>query len=249
MKRDPITRLPAGVAERLGYYVYLYVDPRDDRPFYVGKGKGERVLAHLDDSRDSDKTRIIAELQEAGVTPRLDILAHGLKNEETALRIEAAAIDLLGLGKLTNEVRGWMSLQMGRMTLDELVGYYEAQPMTISEPSLLIRINQLYRHNMSPLELDEATRGIWKLGQRREQVRFALAVFEGVVREVYEVESWHTAGTEPYKTRDLSERDLRGRWEFTGRLADAGIRGQYRGGSVQHYWGKGAQNPCLYVNA
>src|ERR1019366_9442416 len=91
---DPLDHLPDGVAEHLGYYVYLYVDPRSDRPFYVGKGKGHRILAHLDDPRDSDKTRMIAELQAAGITPRLEVLAHGLKEEKTAVRIEAAVIDL-----------------------------------------------------------------------------------------------------------------------------------------------------------
>lgn len=35
------------VAHRLGYYVYLYIDPRDGQPFYVGKGQGERALSHL----------------------------------------------------------------------------------------------------------------------------------------------------------------------------------------------------------
>lgn len=34
------------VSERLGQYVYLLVDPRDSRPFYVGKGRGVRMLAH-----------------------------------------------------------------------------------------------------------------------------------------------------------------------------------------------------------
>jgi hypothetical protein len=56
--------IPHEVARRLGYYVYMYVDPRSDRPFYVGKGQGDacggsrlrsmrgahsdhRILAHL----------------------------------------------------------------------------------------------------------------------------------------------------------------------------------------------------------
>ena len=39
--------IPREVARQLGYYVYLYIDPRSKRPFYVGKGQGERVLSHL----------------------------------------------------------------------------------------------------------------------------------------------------------------------------------------------------------
>jgi hypothetical protein len=31
---------PTLVQERLGYYVYVLIDPRVNRPFYVGKGKG-----------------------------------------------------------------------------------------------------------------------------------------------------------------------------------------------------------------
>ena len=101
---------------------------------------------------------------------------------------------------------------------------------------------------MSPLELYEATRGVWSVGRPREEVRYALAVFEGVVREVYHVERWDPARAASYKTRSLSLRELRDRWEFTGKVADTGIRSQYRGRSVQDYWKKGARNPFRYVN-
>lgn len=30
-----------------GYYVYQYIDPRTNLPFYIGKGIGKRYLAHL----------------------------------------------------------------------------------------------------------------------------------------------------------------------------------------------------------
>jgi hypothetical protein len=39
--------IPSEVARSLGYYLYLHIDPRSDKPFYVGKGKGKRILAHL----------------------------------------------------------------------------------------------------------------------------------------------------------------------------------------------------------
>lgn len=242
------SELPPGVAEHLGYYVYLYVDPRTGEPFYVGKGIGDRVLAHFGDVRDSKKTRLISELKSAGISPRLEILAHGLKDEETAFRIEAAVIDALGLDQLTNAVRGWRSLQTGRMTLDELVGFYSATPVEIEHPVLLIRINKLYRRDMSELELYEATRGIWKLGERRTSVTYAFALFHGLVREVYEVKSWHPALTQPYETRDFSQHNVTGRWEFEGKIAPTDVRDRYRGKSVHLYLKRGNQSPTIYVN-
>lgn len=248
---DPVTRLPPGVADHLGYYVYLYIDPRDNRPFYVGKGKNNRVFAHLDDRNESAKRHRLTAILEAGLVPKLEILQHGLQDEEAALRIEAAAIDLLGLGSLANMVRGCKSLEMGRMSVSELAGYYAAEPVTVTHPALLIRINQLYRHNMSPHELYEATRGIWKLGTRREGATFAFAVFEGVIREVYAIHSWHPANTTPYTTRqeELAERDVEGRWEFVGEIAPDEVRAKYVGKSVHSYFKRGQQGPFHYVNA
>ncbi|WP_423226795.1 LEM-3-like GIY-YIG domain-containing protein [Candidatus Amarolinea aalborgensis] len=248
MKWDMESHLPPGVAEHLGHYVYLYLDPRTGEPFYVGKGAGERVLAHFGDVRESEKTRLIAELRAAGISPQLEILAHGLKDEETALRVEAAVIDALGLGSLTNQVRGWRSLEMGRMSLDELAAFYAAEPVTIVDPVILIRINQLYRRDMSPLELQEATRGIWKVGPRREGAKYAFSVFHGLVREVYEIHGWYPARTLTYETRDLTERDASGRWEFDGLVADEQVRAQYRNRSVHQYFVRGNQSPTVYVN-
>lgn len=80
-------RIPPEVAHRLGHYVYLYIDPRNEQPFYVGKGQGGRALSHLSEAAESRKCARIAELRAEGKEPRVDILAHGLRDEETAFRI------------------------------------------------------------------------------------------------------------------------------------------------------------------
>jgi hypothetical protein len=54
--------LKSGMAEKLGYYVYLYVDPRDGKVFYIGKGKGERCLDHLYEDDDHPKAQRIRDI-------------------------------------------------------------------------------------------------------------------------------------------------------------------------------------------
>jgi len=119
-----------------------------------------------------------------------------------------------------------------------------AKPTIVREKALLITINRLYRSDMRAEELYEATKGIWIIGPRREQVELALAVYQGVVREVYRVRAWHPAGTLPYRTRpDIPTRVDTRRWEFEGDVA-TDVRDKYVGFSV----GKGGQNPIRYVN-
>lgn len=241
--------MPPAVAQRLGYYVYLYIDPRNGRVFYVGKGQGERALTHLLAEGESRKARVIGELRQAGIEPQIDILAHGLPDEETALRIEAAVIDLYGLGELTNMVRGWRSVELGRVPLSELITYYAAVPVEVTDPALLIRINRLYRHGMPKRELYEVTRGVWKLGERRNRALYALAVFEGVVREVYTIGAWYRGGTLTYSTRSADDVDAPDRWEFSGRVALEPVRSRYLYRSVAAYFKRGQQSPVVYVNA
>jgi len=38
---------PPEVFEKLGYYVYRLIDPRNGETFYVGKGRGNRVFDHI----------------------------------------------------------------------------------------------------------------------------------------------------------------------------------------------------------
>ena len=62
---DVLARIPPEVARELGYYVYLYFDPRSNSctPFYVGKGHGNRALVHMTYTRDSRKVRLLEELK------------------------------------------------------------------------------------------------------------------------------------------------------------------------------------------
>lgn len=236
------------VQEKLNYYVYIYIDPRDNSIFYIGKGKGNRAFSHLQDMSESRKVQRIAEIRNSGSEPIIEILVHGLQDERTALRIEASVIDLFGVHMLTNEVRGYESSILGRMNIQELVAQYDRSPVIIEHRVLLIRINQLYRYGMSECALYEATRGIWKIGTRRNGVEYVFAVFRGIVREVYKVDKWVPAGTTKYATRPQEDLQDKERWEFIGERANDDIRIKYIDRSVEQYLAPNSQNPIKYVN-
>ena len=61
------------------YYVYVLIDPRNDQPFYVGKGKGDRVLQHYYeweciDQHNRNKALKIKTLKQLGYEPKYKIV-------------------------------------------------------------------------------------------------------------------------------------------------------------------------------
>ncbi len=230
------------IADTLKSYVYVYVDPRNGEPFYIGKGQGNRLFSHLEDQSDTEKVAKIAEIRRQGKEPQIDILRYGLSDSEASL-VEAAVINMIGKANLTNRIAGYHKRSFGRITSQELITMLAAKPVKVRHKAILITINKLYRSDMTPLELYEATRGIWVVGLRRNKTEYAMAVYQGIVREVYRIDIWHPAGTLEYQTRNSSHFKNSGRWEFSGDVAHE-IREEYVGFSV----GKGGQNPIRYVN-
>ena len=233
----------------LKYYVYVYSDPDTKKPFYVGKGKGNRVFSHLMQEGESEKIKQIQNLLMQGKEPLIEILVHGV-DEETAFKVEAAAIDLIGIENLTNMQRGHHSSTYGKIEVSLLESRYNCEELELSDfldDVILIRINQLYRNDMSPFELYEAVRGYWKVSlSQAEKVKYALAVYDGMVLEVYEIKSWFPALTTMMQHRNDSE-GLEGRYEFVGKIAPEGIRKRYKDKSVVNLFSKGSQNPIKYI--
>lgn len=122
----------------------------------------------------------------------------------------------------------------------------DAVAVVVEEPTILIRIAQLWDPGMSDDELYDATRGHWKVGKRRDTVALAMAVATGIVREVYVIDRWHRAGTTSSAT-SIHASAPADRWEFTGRVADEEIRSKYVGRSVRDYFAKGNRSPFRYV--
>jgi hypothetical protein len=225
----------------------VYIDPRDGKPFYIGKGTGDRYLAHLNDQSEHRKVDKINEIRQADNEPQIDILRYGLSENEAKL-VEAATIDLIGKANLTNIMSGHHERSFGRITSYDLEIMNKSKPVNVHHKAILITINQLYRSDMTPKELYEATRGIWVCnGPRRDKAEYAMAVYQGIVREVYRIDKWYPSGEgiQKYETRDSSgfKNCDPPRWEFEGNVAENEIRNEYISMSV----GKGGQNPIRYV--
>ena len=238
------------VSEQLKAYVYLLIDPRDGEIFYVGKGNGNRVFDHAldalaDKETSSDKLERIREIRAADCEVRHELLRFGL-TDRTALEIEAAAIQLLGLSELTNKVEGHHVWARGRMSTDVAVSLFDAPPAPeIVERVIMFRIPHLWSPVMSADELYEATQGWWPLGDRRNDAEFAFAVSSWVIREVYRIDSWRQR--QP-GDRD-SDQDIgksSNRWGFSGEVAEE--LAHYRKTNVKHLYKDRDRSTFKYVN-
>jgi len=246
-----INKFPKSIINNLKYYVYLYSNPITNEVFYVGKGKGNRVFSHLEEITECDKVNYISNLRGKGLEPKIEILIHGLENEETALRVESSIIDLLDIKNLTNINNGYNSASFGRMSIRQIKSLYMREKVVIKEPALLIRINKAFRYSISERELYDYTRGFWKISlERAQNAKYGFAVYQGIIQEVYEIENWHKAQTTENVRNPEDEVLLKtaGRLEFTGKIANYKIREKYKFKSVEHYFKHGNSNPIMYVN-
>jgi NUMOD3 motif len=81
------------------YYVYQYIDPITKLPFYIGKGSGDRMYRHLQETKENTENRkkyaVIKGLQNKGYEPIIDKIADNLTEEE-AYNLEAELIEKYG---------------------------------------------------------------------------------------------------------------------------------------------------------
>ncbi|MCL4553172.1 MAG: hypothetical protein M1305_06450 [Candidatus Marsarchaeota archaeon] len=236
--------------ERLAYYVYLLLDPRDGRIFYVGKGKGNRVFAHANDALDDEHVRDeldhIRSIRGAGLKVGYEFLGFRM-TEGTAFDVEAAAIQLLGLDGLTDLVAGKYAATTGRMPVDVAISLIDAPPAPeITEPTLLIKIPKLWYPSISAQELYEATAGWWAIKNRtrRNNARYAFCVVNSVIREVYRINSWRQRQEGDRDWEDDSGKNPR--WGFDGEIAKEMTH--YRNHSIKHLYKKGDANEIRYFN-
>ena len=231
--------------EALNYYVYVLVDPRDNKVFYVGKGNGNRVFAHiacsLNETLESDKLNIIREIFQSGNAVKHFVVRHGLTENEAFL-VESVLIDFLSysdfftIKSISNIQAGHHQWFKGIKTVEDLEILYACKPLNpedIKHDILTININKTYniKSDFHP-NIYESTRKSWKINESRlSQIEYVLSEYRGVVRAIFRPIKW------------LRVND---RWMFEGEeVQDNEIREIYLNKSVPKKE-RGAANPIKY---
>jgi hypothetical protein len=243
-----MNKFPPGVGERLKWYVYRLIDPRNGETFYVGKGQNDRVFDHanhklaLGAEEAADlKYRRIKEIRALGLEVGHVIHRHGIESATTAYQIEAALMD--AYPGLANRVGGHGGEEYGLRHAAEIIADYTAEEFVPKERLILININRSYADES--LTLYAAVRGAWKLSAKRAQeYKLVLAHHGGLVRGAFRPTRWVPGTSEDFPWLEK----LEGRYAFEGDPAEEEVRRLYERKRVpERYRPKGSSNPIRFI--
>ena len=231
------------------WYVYTYRDPNDSRPFYVGKGTDYRVFSHASGLGSKETERRIRAIRKRNQEPVIEIVARNLA-DDTAYAIEMALIEFVGIENLTNKQRGRGYKEHGKIAATQLNAHICGESVSEKDfaecPSIIFRINKLYRGNMTDAELYDATRCCWDVDiNRAKTCKYAMATYQGRILAIYEIAAWFPAGS-TFMMRGMVPQD-NDRFEFVGRLCkNKKIIKRFLGHSIAQLQGYNSRSNFLY---
>lgn len=240
----------AVTSEKIGYYVYALIDPQTGQPFYIGKGKGNRVFEHqqavlegrvgLDLSLKQEQIRY---LLDKNLRVEHMILRFNL-DEAEAFLVESAFIDAWNYfgGNLLNAVSGHESNLYGIKSTNEIIRQFNAPPLDqLHHDVAIININKKYRQHRNDWNaIYRAVQQAWVISEnRRKTVAYVLAEYQGIIVGVYRVEDWYEVTTNDNKKNN--------RWGFHGVEADSTVSQLYLNRSIMHVKKRGAANPLRFT--
>jgi len=241
---------PLGVAERLKWYVYRLIDPRNGETFYVGKGQANRIFEHvkgvisknLNEDAIDLKLQRIKDIYSAGLEVAHVIHRHNIETEEIAFQIEAVLIE--AYPGLTNRVSGVGTGDFGCRHVEQIIAEYAAEPFVPKEPLILISIAKSYDEEGK--DIYNAVRGVWRIDARRaKDFKLVLAHRRGMVLGAFRPAEWKAATKTNFPWLDS---DISGRVGFVGKAAEPETALSYVGKRVpESYRMKGAANPVRFI--
>lgn len=234
------------ISNQLKFYVYRLIDPRNGETFYVGKGFGNRVFAHvkgeLGNNADtlSYKLQRIRDIRVDGFEVAHVIHRHGM-DEATAFEVEAALID--AYPEATNAVGGRSSDERGLMHANQIIERYKAEEVQFRHKAVIININRTAAQKET---VYEAVRYAWKIDPKKaSQAEMVLAVSQGLIIGAFIADRWLAATPANFPHTPSEEP---GRWGFIGHEAPAHIASQYLRKRLPDSMRKrGSANPVKYA--
>jgi uncharacterized protein len=238
---------PKGIHCHLKSYVYRLIDPRNGETFYVGKGKNNRVFAHIryakipgriKSGNPDYKLSRINDIHNAGFDVSHVLHRHGL-DDKSAKEVEAALID--AYPSLTNVMTGCGSNDFGAMHTKEIIKKYQSEVADFKHNALIINVNL----SSTQYSTYEAVRYAWKINVSRAiKAEIVLAVSHGLIKDVFFAKKWHEATSENFPGRV----PVPGRFGFEGCIADIEIKSLYIDKRLpDNFSKKGAANPIRYT--
>jgi hypothetical protein len=247
MEQNTIDSFPPEVIEKLGFYVYRLIDPRNGETFYVGKGKGNRVFDHLrealridgDEDAEDQKLSRIRDIHNADLEVGHVIHRHGLTDENAQI-VEAALMD--AYAGLHNIAPGFESGDYGSMHAVEIITAYRAVEAVFQHPALLINVYRSWVNR----PLIDATRFAWKISAvNAKKAKFILPTVKGIIKGAFVADKWMQASAANFPEFGM---DRPSRMAFVGHDAPEEIKRMYVGKRVPDaFRHQGAANPIRYT--
>ena len=263
--------------EQLGFYVYALRNPIDNKIFYIGKGQGSRVLAHVNDvlenpdGEDSFKRQTIKAIHDAGREVESFIVQHGLESEDHAFATESAIYGTLKLLQdgldhsqftLTNKVAPPSFNEKGLRSLEEVLDDYgqPADSSLIPHNSLLIKSTEAgtWKRGMTRDQVWESIRGWWHLDRKRlENIKYVIAIPDFVIRGVWEVKpsDWRLQmegdrGWDNVREKQLVGKERIPRWglDFGADVSTTRFSSLLSTSVERHFVGQERRANCQYLD-